>query len=258
MKRRTDRIVEPAHAFEAGRERDFGNWKRRLIQQAAREVDAVRALKRSGRGADVLREKPPQVPRAESEAFRKSFHGFVPVAVENPFQRARNRRGRPVPHGRTGRSLRPAPPTRAESGIFRGRGVRVKAHVLRFRERRGAAGPAIDVRRHDADEEPARKAGVPAQNGLYAGGVLEVHAGNLLPGRWKTSRFRTWLFTLLVPGGERGIQGAGGSGGTGESGRSAAGAPPRPMRSAIGTCAARTSATSSGTGRPHSSAPRVT
>src|SRR5450830_420278 len=193
MKRRTDRIVEPAHAFEAGRERDFGNWKRRLIQQAAREVDAVRALKRSGRGADVLREKPPQVPRAESEAFRKSFHGFVPVAVENPFQRARNRRGRPVPHGRAGRSLRPAPPTRAESGIFRGRGVRVKAHVLRFRERRGAAGPAIDARRHDADEEPARKAGVPAQNGLYAGSILEVHAGNLLPGRRKTSRFRTWL-----------------------------------------------------------------
>src|SRR5450759_512085 len=53
-------------------------------------------------------------------------------------------------------------------------------------------------------------------------------------------------------------QGEGGSGGTGESARSAAGAPPRPMRSAIGICAARTSATRAGTGNPHSSAPRVT
>ena len=103
MERRTDRVVETPDALEAGREGNFCDRKRRLVEQPACEMDTMRALERRGRGADVLRKEAPAGAESRARGVRK----------ELPRTRARRRRRSFSMRAKPSRTSRPTRASRA-------------------------------------------------------------------------------------------------------------------------------------------------
>jgi hypothetical protein len=126
------------------------------VEQRPREVGAPRARDAGGRGADVLREEPAQLPGAHAEAAgeRLDVAGVERARVDQA-KGTRDEGGRAEPRRRPGRGLGTASPARPEARRLRGRRAREEATVLALGGPDGADGPTIDPGRGDAGEEPA-------------------------------------------------------------------------------------------------------
>jgi hypothetical protein len=61
-------VIELAKALEPGREGNLGNRQRRVANERTREVNASRGGDLDGRGAQMCREKPPQMPIAKTQS----------------------------------------------------------------------------------------------------------------------------------------------------------------------------------------------
>ena len=128
--RARDGGTQPAGAAEAGGVREVFERQVGLVEQPAREVDALAHQHRARRGAQVLGEQPPEVPLADAEPVGQAVDARL--GAEQP-QRARHRRRRPLPRRRGGRGLGAAAAARAVAG-FLGRGGRgEERHVLGLR-----------------------------------------------------------------------------------------------------------------------------
>src|SRR5581483_8594075 len=67
------RLVEAPNASEAGGERHFAERHPRLVHELLREEHAPGLGDGDGRGAEVLLEQAPELPRADAEALRKAL-----------------------------------------------------------------------------------------------------------------------------------------------------------------------------------------
>ena len=102
-------------------------------------------------------------------------------AVADQPHRAGHEVGALVPLGRAGAGVRPAPLAGAESGLLRGGGARVEAHVLRLRRHHRTAGPAVDLGGQHRGEEPAVEARVLRLDGPQAPLHVLVHVPKTSP-----------------------------------------------------------------------------
>ena len=98
VERRPDGVVEAPNAREAGRVRDLGHRQRALLEELAGEVRASRLRDRLRRRADVRREEPAKVARADAEPLGERLEAeVVGVARLDEAERPRHGGGRARP-----------------------------------------------------------------------------------------------------------------------------------------------------------------
>ena len=157
------RVVELAHAREAGRERDLGEAELGRLDQRARRLRALRAGERERPGAELRGDEPVELAHAVAEPRGEPGDALaVDDAVADQPHRARDDVGARVPLRRARRGVGPAALAGPEAGALRRRRAAVEAHVGALGRDRRAARAAVDAGGGDAEVDPAVEAGVPA------------------------------------------------------------------------------------------------
>ncbi len=156
-----DRVVELAHAREAGGEGDIGDRQGGGLEQYARGLGAAGARQLERPGAEVVHEPPVQVALGVAEPPREPGHALaVDDAIGDQAHRAAHEVGAEIPLRRARHGVGATAHAGAEAGRLSGRRARVEDNVLALRRARRAARPAVDPGRLDRGEEPAVEAGV--------------------------------------------------------------------------------------------------
>ncbi len=193
-----ERGVEAAQARVAGGRRNRRDRQRRFGQELFREQQAPRRSDFERARAELLGEKPAQVPLADADPARKlGQRSRVERALLDQAQRTGDELALRAVQRRSGRRFRTAAQARPKTcGRCRG-GAGVIADVARLGRRRGTDGPAIDPRRRDGDEEEPVEARIARLAGAIAYAAVErgkrygwVHGAILRRTVSLTSRFR--------------------------------------------------------------------
>jgi hypothetical protein len=147
-------LVELADAPEASREGDVRKRQAGRVDQQSGGARPLGAGQRDRPGAELLAEQPAQLALAHPQPTRQARNALsVDDSVGDQSHCPCGRVRTPVPLGRARCSVRAAAFTRAESRRLRsGRGG-VEADVLALSLPGGTAGPAVDPRRCDGNEE---------------------------------------------------------------------------------------------------------
>ncbi len=181
-----ERLVEPAHAAEAGREGDFDHRQVRLMDQLLGEQHAACLRDGDGRSAQMLAKKSAQVALADAEPIgeRLDIRGVERPELDQR-ERARHRVRCAAPGPHIGRSLRPAAQARAEACLLRRRSGGIEDDVLSAWRARGTDRTAVDSRRLHADEQSAVETGVALADRAIARVMIEIHAPSMAGNRFE-------------------------------------------------------------------------
>ena len=203
-----DRVVELAHAREAGRVGDVDQAQRGGLDQDACGLRALRAGQRERAGAQLGGELAREVALAVGQPAREAVDAFaVDDPIGNQPHRARREIAAAIPLRRAGRGVRMAAQAGAKAGALGGGRGRVEAHVTALGHDRGAARATVDPGGGDGHEEAPVEAVVAAAEhavarvevlGLWArseierGGLGGPWPGGPPGGRWPGGPFGGW------------------------------------------------------------------
>src|SRR5882757_6510203 len=115
-------------------------------------------------------------------------------------ERAGHRIGGAAPEREIRRGFRPAPQTRAKTGLLGCRGGGIERYILEFRGARRANRPAVDAGGFDAHEQPTVEAGIAGRNRAVAGGAVHIHHESIIHYGGLVSRFSDIIILRRRPG----------------------------------------------------------
>jgi hypothetical protein len=188
-------VVEPSHAEESGSEADLGDREPRFGEQPLGEQDAAVLRHGDGRGADLIKEQPPQVALADAEAAGKAVdRTVVERAFVNEAQRPHDNRSGAVRGGQPWGDLGPAAKTGPESRFLRGRRRREERAVAPRRRTRRTDRAAVDACAGDAGEEFAVEPRVARRNRSVADVRVEPCHALIM----RQMRAWDWPFSAMV------------------------------------------------------------
>ena len=161
------------HAHHVGH---LGHRQARLLDELLGQQHAPCLRHRHRRGAQVLFEKPAQLPFAHAQpSSQRVYVAHIHRPGLDHGQRPRNRVGRPPPSPQVGRSLRPASQAGPEPRLLRRRRRAVEGHVLALGRPRRADWPTVDPGRLDPAEHTAIEPRIAGEEGAVAGVVIHIH-----------------------------------------------------------------------------------
>src|SRR5262249_45705685 len=162
---------------EAGGQRYGGEGKARLVDQLLGEEHAAGLRHGDGRGAEMLLEKPTQLPAADAEPLGQGLDARL-LAIERALgdegEAARHGVRGAAPGAGLGRRLPPAAQAGAKPCLLRPRRGGEEAAVPELGGARRADRPAVDSGRGHADEQAAVETRIAGREGAVAGFLVEL------------------------------------------------------------------------------------